>query len=231
MQRFLIVGLMALATLGLAGLSIADVPNESNSTVACECIADAGTGIGSGKDEAHECNICPGGDKFTEDIWVHVIVRNHQNQPLTGSTVTVTAVALNGETLSWDDGVSPVEADEDPQVMLSAGDGSADFMYDEGGVDQLEPNTTFPNVDFNVLMSGPGPGSASKTCDTQFEVTGFDHDISGIVDLPDLAVFGVQGWAAQDLECDYNHSDGAVPVDLIDFAMFAQSWGHALDNQ
>ena len=230
-KRFITVGLIAIATLGLAGLSLADVPNESNSTVTCECVPDAGSGIGSGKDEAHECNLCPAGDKYSEDIWVHVIVGNHQNLPLPNSTVTVTAVALNGETLLWDDGVSPPEAAEDPQVMLSAGDGTADFMYDEGGIDQLEPNTTFPNLDFNVLMSGPGPGSAAKSCDIQFEVTGFDHNINRIVDLPDLAVFAGEGWGAQDLECDYNHSDVAPAVDLVDFAMFAQSWGHNLDTQ
>jgi hypothetical protein len=234
-KKGLTLVLAAVATFGLAGFSLADVPSEVFSTVACSCTTDAQTGVGSGRDEPHECTICPGGDIWTEDIHVNVIVRNHLNQPLAGSTVTVHAVNLDPayDCMIWDDGLvpgGPTDPDEDPQTAISAGDGSANFMYDEGGIGPLDQFMwTFPNIDFQVDMVGPGPGSATVYCQNQqLEVVGYDLNCDCIVNLPDLAIFGTWGWVDQHLKCDFNHDE---TVSLVDFAQFAQSWGHDCDNQ
>jgi hypothetical protein len=233
--------LVVLASLGLASLALADVPSDLTSTVSCYCDADPAGGSGAAVPGTN-CTICPSGDGVpsfgTEDVFVNVVVRNVLGQPLAGSTVTVSSVAVAQDTVVWDDGLIPGGAgdpDEDPQTAVSAADGSASFMFDEGGIGFNEVAGTpiaQPDLDFLVTAQGPGPGGPVVLvgCVPQLNMISFDMRGSdcnvGLLDFGDFATcFGAGGI---DTRCDFNWD---TLVNLVDFGHFATHWAHDCDLQ
>src|SRR5262245_38744491 len=153
MRNWVTLGLVAAASLGLAGVSFADVPSSLTSTVVCECHADPGGGA-STQLPTH-CTITPSGTSPSEDVHVHVTVNNVLGAPLAGSTVNISSVGVNGSTFIWDNGLLPGgDTDEDPQTGLSDALGKVNGTWDEGGVAHPAV-TTFPNLDYTVTATGP----------------------------------------------------------------------------
>lgn len=229
MQKWVTLGLVAAASLGLAGISFADVPSSLTSTVGCVCVADAGGGASS--QLPNKCTITPSGTAPSEDIQVNVTVRNVLGAPLAGSTVTIASVGVGGATFIFDDGVAPIETDEDPQTGLSNGVGVFNVVFDEGGV----INTaipTLPNLDFSITASGPGPGGpvALAACTPQLQIVSYDLNGTGDVQLLDFAIFG-SDFAAQNPRSDFNWSGAGSVVNLLDFALFGAEFGADIDNQ
>lgn len=220
MRNWAILGLVAAASLGIAGNSLADVPSSLTSTVGCACTADPGGGASS--QLPNKCTLTPSGTNPSEDINVSVVVRNVLGAPLAGSTVVVSSVGVNGAVFIFDDGTIPFQADEDPQTGLSNGSGVFSGTWDEGGV-QMAGATTFPNLDFSTTASGPGPGGpvALAACAPQLSVISYDLNGNGVVDLVDFAIFAGD-LASNDDEANFNWNlGGGDDVDLVDFALFA----------
>lgn len=227
MQKWVTLGLVAVASLGLAGVSFADVPSSLTSTVVCQCVADAGGGASS--QLPNKCTITPSGTSPSEDVQVNVTVRNVLGAPLAGSTVVIASVGVGGATFIWDDGVLPAEPDEDPQTGLSNGSGVFNVVFDEGGVSNTA-TPTLPNLDFSVTASGPGPGGpvALAACAPQLQVLSYDLNASGQVNLVDFALFG-SDFGAGASRSDFNWSGGAP--NLVDFALFGAEFGADINNQ
>jgi len=227
MQKWVTLGLVAAASLGLAGISFADVPSSLTSTVVCQCVADAGGGASS--QLPYKCTITPSGTSPSEDVQVNVVVRNVLGAPLAGSTVVITSVGVSGATFIWDNGLLPIEPDEDPQTGLSNGVGVFNAVFDEGGVNNT-PTPTLPNLDFSITAAGPGPGGAIAltACAPQLQVLSFDLNASGAVNLADFAIFAGD-FGAGNARSDFNWSTGAP--NLADFALFAASFGDDINNQ
>lgn len=227
MQKWVTLGLVAAASLGLAGVSFADVPSSLTSTVVCQCVADPGGGASS--QLPYKCTITPSGTSPSEDVQVNIVVRNVLGAPLAGSTVVVTSVGVGGATFIWDDGLIPVEPDEDPQTAVSNGVGVANFVFDEGGVNNT-PVPTLPNLDFSVTASGPGPGGpvALAACAPQLQVVGYDLNASGAVNLADFGIFA-SDFGAGNPRSDFNWSGGGP--NLADFGLFAAEFGADINNQ
>lgn len=229
MRNWVTLGLVAAASLGIAGISLADVPSSLTSTVGCTCTADAGGGASS--QLPNKCTITPSGTAPSEDINVAIVVRNVLGAPLAGSTVTVTSVGVAGSTFIFDNGAIPVEPDEDPQTGLSNGVGVFNGLWDEGGV--VSAVTTFPNLDFSTTASGPGPGGpvALAACAPQLSVVSYDINGDGKVDLVDFAIFAGD-LASNDDEANFNWNlGGGDDVDLVDFALFGSELNSDINNQ
>jgi hypothetical protein len=158
-------------------------------------------------------------------------VRNVLSAPLAGSTVSVASAPFGGATAYFDNGVSPAESDEDPQTAVSALDGSANFVFDEGGVLIPAGQGGLANLDFSVTATGPGPGGpvALDPCPADLTVHAYDldNDAGGDCDLADFGNFAAY-FLAGDLRADYTHTAG---VGLPDFGLFAQNFGADIDNQ
>jgi hypothetical protein len=215
MRNWVILGLVAAVSFGVAGLSYADVPSSLTSSVVCRCVAD-GLGGASTQAAANKCTIADEGRGPAEDLRVEVTVRNVLGAVLAGSTVNGTATAMAGSGFIWDDGVSPAEPVENPQTALSDGFGNATFIFDEGGVSY---GGAYPNLDAAVTAQGPGPGSAVSLipCPTKFSVRSPDLNASGAQDLTDFAIFAGDYVAGGDTKSDFNW-DGAT--NLTDLAIF-----------
>jgi hypothetical protein len=227
MSKWVTFGLVAAASLGLAGVSSADVPSSLTSTVLCECHATAGGGASGAL--PLKCTITPSGTNPSEDVHVHVTVRNVVGAPLAGSTTTATSVGLAGAIFVWDNGVSPPEADEDPQTGLSDAGGNVNFTFDEGGVNNA-PVAASPNLDFAVTASGPGPGGPVTLagCSPQLTVVSYDLNANGQVNSIDVGIFASDiGFA--NTRSDFNFSGGAV--NSVDVGLFAAEIGADLAAQ
>lgn len=227
MRNWVTLGLVAAMSLGVVGVSLADVPSALTSSVICRCVATAGGGA-STQAAANKCTIADAGDNPSEDLRVEVTVRNVLGAALAGSTVSATATAMGGASFIWDDGVSPAEPVENPQTALSDGSGNATFIFDEGGVNNA-PAPVLPNLDAAVTAQGPGPGSAVTLipCPTKFSVVGFDLDASGQTSLVDFAIFSTD-FGAGNARSDFNW-DGLV--NLVDFAQFSAHFGETFAGQ
>lgn len=227
MRNWVTLGLVAAVSLGVAGVSLADVPSALTSSVLCRCVAD-GLGGASTQAAANKCTIADRGRGPSEDLRVEIVVRNVLGAGLAGSTVSVTATAMGGASFLWDDGVSPAEPVENPQTALSDGSGNANFVFDEGGVSNAAV-PVLPNLDANITATGPGPGGpvALVACPTKFSVVGFDHNASGATDLVDFAIFATD-FGAGNARSDFNW-DGAV--NLVDFAQFAAHFSTSFAGQ
>jgi hypothetical protein len=237
MRNWVTVGLVAIGSLAIAGAAAADVPSELTSDVGCSCSADAVSG-GASQALPLKCTISPSGGTPTggnldpsDDINVSVVVRNVLSAPLAGSTVVVTSAAFGGTTAYFDNGASPVESDEDPQTAVSALDGSANFVFDEGGVLIPAGQGGVANLDFAVTAAGPGPGGpvVLDPCPTDLTVHGYDldNDAGGDCDLGDFGTFATY-FTGGDLRGDFTHTAG---VGLPDFGLFAGNFGADIDNQ
>jgi hypothetical protein len=227
MRNWVIFGLVAVASVGVAGLSYADVPSALTSSVICRCVAD-GLGGASTQAAANKCTIADEGTGPAEDLRVEITVRNVLGADLAGSTVSCTATAMGGVTLIWDDGVNPPQAVENPQTAVSDGLGHATFVFDEGGVlNAAVP--VLPNLDMAVTATGPGPGGAVSLipCPVKFSVVGFDGNADGSTNLTDFAIFATD-YGAGNARSDYNW-DG--PVNLTDFAQFAAHYLKSFTGQ
>lgn len=233
-SRWVTVGLVALATLGLAGLALADVPSDLTSTVSCECQPDPVGGSGAANPD--ECTLCPGGDgdpvDGTEDIVISVIVRNVLGQPLAGSNVVCTAAAVPaaGDAFAWDNDGTPIgDPIMDPQSATTAVGGTASFVYDQTAIVWNEiagTGVTLPNLDFLVTAQGPGPGLpvTLQGCNPQLKVISYDMAAGdGLVGLQDFGDFA-SCWNTLDQRSDFNWSGGVV--NLQDFGAFATHWDH-----
>lgn len=227
MRNWVILGLVAAVSLGVAGLSYADVPSALTSSVICRCVAD-GLGGASSQAAANKCTIADRGVGPSEDLRAEITVRNVLGAGLAGSTVSCTATAMGGATFIWDDGVSPAQPVENPQTGLSDGSGNANFVFDEGGVSNAAA-PVLPNLDMNVTAQGPGPGGAValNPCTVKFSVVGFDENASGTTDLTDFAIFATD-YGAGNARSDFNW-DGAV--NLTDFAQFAAHYNTSFAGQ
>src|SRR5262249_22619418 len=159
------------------------------SSVTCRCVAD-GLGGASSQAAANKCTIADEGRGPAEDLRAEMVVRNVLGAALAGSTVNVTATVIGASTEVWDNGINPPEPVENPQTGLSAADGSANFVFDEGGITN-GATPTLPNLDMNVTASGPGPGGAVtlNPCPTKFSVIAYDENADGSTDLTDFAIF------------------------------------------
>jgi len=234
MSKWFTLSLAAVMVLGTAAMSMADVPSSLTSTVSCGCVATAGGGA-SGQLPL-KCTVSPGGNPRSEDIQIAVVVRNVLGAPLAGSTTNVTAVAVGTATYKWDDGLVPGgvgDPNENPQSGLSDGGGNFMAVFDEGGIQHGSP-AVYPNFDASVTAAGPGPGGpiALVACSPQLNVTSYDLDKSGLVDLLDLVLFAAQ-YAASSTPaiCDYDWAGGVDPVDLLDLVLFASEYGASINVQ
>jgi len=227
MRNWVILGLVAAVSLGVAGLSYADVPSALTSSVICRCVAD-GLGGASTQAAANKCTIADDGTNPSEDLRVEVTVRNVLGAGLAGSTVSCTATAMGGATFIWDDGVSPPQPVENPQTALSDGSGNANFVFDEGGVSNPAV-PALPNLDAAVTATGPGPGGAVSLipCPTKFSLVSPDHNADGSQNLTDFAIFAAD-FGAGNARSDFNW-DGAM--NLTDFAMFSAHFGKSFTGQ
>jgi len=229
MRNWVILGLVAAVSLGVAGLSYADVPSALTSSTICRCVAD-GLGGASTQAAANKCTISDRGVGPAEDLRAEITVRNVLGASLAGSTVSVTATAMGGAGFIWDDGVNPPQPVENPQTAVSDGSltGNAVFVFDEGGVSNAAV-PVLPNLDMNVTATGPGPGGAValNACTTKFSVVGFDENDSGLTDLTDFAIFATD-YGAGNARSDFNW-DGAV--NLTDFAQFAAHYNTSFAGQ
>lgn len=206
MKKWVTFGLVAAASLGLTTAAVADVPSELTSTVDCYC-----TGTASSMLPLH-CTVSPDGGTPGDQVHVDVVVNNILGNPLQNSNVTATAVAVNGGAAVWCAG-------ENPQAQLSALDGSADFVFDNGTVN-LPGVVEIETLDFDVTANGPGPGGAValNDCADQLRVISFDIDGLDLdVDIVDFAQFGAT-LGTVNARTDFNHSGGLT--DIVDFAMF-----------
>lgn len=234
MSKWVTLSLAAVMVLGTAAMSMADVPSSLTSTVSCACVADAGGGASGALPT--KCTISPGGAARSEDIRVDVVVRNVLGAPLAGSTTSVTLVAVGTATYKWDDGLlpgGPGDPAENPQSGLSDALGQFAGVFDEGGIQHGSP-AVYPNLDASVTASGPGPGGAIAlaACAPQLNVTSYDLDKSGVVDLLDLVVFaGQYALSVVPAVCDYDWAGGADPVDLLDLVLFATEYGASINLQ
>lgn len=220
MQKWVTLGLVVAAALGMTGSTFADVPSSLTSTVGCSCIAD-GLGGASGQ-LPNKCTIAPTGKGPAEDIKVQVVVKNVLGAPLAGSTVNATAVGVSGSSFIWDNGIAPPEVVENPQTGTSDGAGNVTFTFDEGGA-SMAAAPVMPNLNFTVTAQGPGPGGpvALASCSPQLSVLSFDLNADGNVNLTDFAIHASDlGGGA--LRSDFNWS-GAT--NLTDFAQFAAHLG------
>jgi hypothetical protein len=218
MSKWVTFSLAAVMVLGTAAMSLADVPSNLTSSVGCACVATAGGGASGAL--PLKCTLSPGGDVNSDDIDVNVVVRNVLGAPLMGSTVTATAIPLSGLVAAW-------KAGTNPQTGVSIVTGAVSFVFDRGGVDH-PATAVYPNLDFSVTASGPGPGGpiTLASCTPQLTVTGYDLDANGIVDLIDLILFaGEFTTSSTPAICDYDWAAGVDPVDLIDLILFASEFG------
>jgi hypothetical protein len=227
MRTWVTLGLAAVASIGIVGASLADVPSQLTSSVGCTCVADGLGGV-STQTGANKCTISPRGGAKSEDVKVAVTVRNVLGSVLAGSSVVVTAVPVGGSTYIWDNGVTPPEAAENPQTAVSDGFGNANFTFDEGGATN-NPAPTFPNLNFSVTAQGPGPGSAVtlNSCATQYSIVSYDSNASGLVDLLDFSTFATD-FGAGNLRSDYTFDS---LVDLLDFSAFATNYLADINGQ
>lgn len=220
MQKWVTLGLVVAAALGMTASSFADVPSSLTSTVSCTCVADP---LGGASTQLPtKCSITPAGKNPSEDILVQVAVKNVLGAALAGSTVSATAVGVGGTSFVWDNGVTPAEPVENPQTGLSDGAGNVTFTFDEGGA-SMAASPVLPNLNFTVTAQGPGPGGpvALAACAPQLNVLSFDLNLSGDVNLVDFAIFGGD-LGAGNLRSDFNWSGG---VNLVDFALFGAHMG------
>lgn len=217
MQKWVTLGLVAVATLAVAGSTFADVPSSLTSTVACSCTADplggASTQTGAGK-----CTIGPAGAKFTEDLKCNCVIRNVLGAPLASSTVKAIATAVNGAGYEWDPSFG--SPNEGTQTLTSDGSGNANFVFQHGGV-SVAASPVLPDLNFVVTAQGPGAGGpvSLASCSPQLSVIGYDAVFTpspGTVDLFDFAQFGID-LGAGNLRSDFTWSG---VVDLFDFAAF-----------
>jgi hypothetical protein len=209
MKKWVTFGLAAAASLGLTTVAAADVPSDATSTVDCYCTANAG-GVGASSMLPLHCSIAPDGGNPSEDIHVDVVVNNILGNPLQNSNVSATAVAVNGASAVWC-------ASENPQAQLSALDGSADFVFDNGTVNLAAG--LIETIDFDVTAMGPGPGAAVPLadCPDQLFVISFDMiNLDLLVNIVDFATFGA-ALAGNDPSGDFDFSG---LVNIVDFAMF-----------
>lgn len=227
MRNWVTLGLVAAVTVGLAGIASADVPSALTSSVTCRCVAD-GLGGASTQAAANKCTIADEGRGPAEDLRVEIVVRNVLGAGLAGSTVNVNMTTTGGATALWDDGLNPPEPVENPQTALSDGSGNANFIFDEGGI-QNAAVPVLPNMDAAVTAQGPGPGGAVSLnpCPIKFNVLGFDENASGATDLTDFAIFATD-YGAGNARSDFNW-DGAV--NLTDFAQFAAHYLKSFTGQ
>jgi hypothetical protein len=228
MSKWVTVGLAVVAIWAMAGSSLADVPSASNSSVSCYCTANAG-GTGASSQLPYKCSIGPDGGSPSEDIHVDVIVRNVNGVPLAGSTVVCTGVGLNGAVFAWDSGAPPVgDTDMDPQTKVSIADGSANFLYDQGGV-TLPAVTVFPTLNYDVTAQGPGAGApvALAICSPALDVVGFDMDSNCLVDGLDLGRFTAT-WTSDEAKGNFNFD---AVVDGLDLGLFTAHWNKTCDLQ
>lgn len=185
-----------------------DPPGELFDTVDCYC-----TGTASSLLPLH-CTISPDGGSPGDLVHVDVVVHNILGNPLQDVRVTMTPVALFGASATW----CPGEA---PQVKLSAADGSADFVFDNGSLQfDAWPGTEPETIDFDGTRQGPGPGgpSALPDCRDPLRVLSFDlMEADLTVDIVDFALFSAD-LGTNTLRSDFDHS-GAVGI--VDFAMFS----------
>lgn len=237
MRNWVTIGLVAIGSLAVAGAAVADVPSSLTSDVVCSCSADVASGGASGALPLN-CTISPsggfGGTDPSDNINVAVIVRNVLSVPLAGSSVVVASAPIGGAVFAFDDGVAPPEADEDPQTAVSALDGSANFVFDEGGVVTAAGAA---NLDFSVTASGPGPGGpvVLDDCDPDLYVLGYNLDAldaevppDNDVDVVDFAIFASLFGLGPN-RGDFNHSGGLTGV--VDFALFAANFNADIGNQ
>lgn len=222
MKKWVTFGLVAMASLALTSLAVADVPDGATSTVDCYCTGHAGGGASGTL--PYNCTIGPAGTSPSDVIHVDVVVNNILGNPLQNSNVTANAVAINSATAVWCSG-------ENPQSQLSALDGSADFVFSKGTVNPVDPTpgTLTETLDFDVSAMGPGAGGpvGLAACDPALVVISYDLvnlDLS--VGLPDFAKFAAD-FASDDVEADFNHDRASNPdeVGLADFALFASHFG------
>jgi hypothetical protein len=209
MTKWVTFGLVAAASLGLSMVAVADVPSDLTSTVDCYCTANAG-GVGASSMLPLSCSIAPDGGDPSDDIHVDVVVNNILGNPLQNSNVTATAVAINGATAVWC-------ASENPQAQLSALDGSADFVFDNGTVNLAAG--LVQTLDFDVTAQGPGPGAAVGLADCADPLTVISFDMINldlVVNIVDFATFGA-ALAGNTPNGDFDFSG---TVGIIDFAMF-----------
>jgi hypothetical protein len=214
MKKWVTFGLVAAASLGLTMVAAADVPSDLTSTVDCYCTAHPGGGASSTL--PLNCSIAPDGGAPSDLIHVDVVVNNILGNPLQNSNVTVGAVAVNGASAMWCAG-------ENPQAQLSALDGSADFVFDNGLVNPAA-GPLLETIDFDVTADGPGPGGAVPLADCPDQLTVISFDILNLdlnVNLADFAAFGAD-FVSDNLRSDFNHDRAVNPdeVGLADFAMF-----------
>jgi hypothetical protein len=227
MRTWVTLGLAAVASIGIVGASLADVPSQLTSSVGCSCVADGLGGV-STQTASNKCTISPRGGTFSEDLVVAVTVRNVLGSVLAGSSVVVTAVPVGGATYIWDNGVTPPELVENPQTAVSDGSGNANFTFDEGGVNNT-PAPTFPNLNFSVTAQGPGPGSAVtlNSCATQYSIVSYDLNASGDVTLTDFTIFGID-YGAGNARSDFTFNGS---VNLTDFTAFGANYGATINGQ
>lgn len=216
MRNWVILGLVAVVTLSVAGMSSADVPSALTSSVICRCVATGGLGA-STQEAANKCSVSNEAVGPAENLRVEVTVRNVLGAVLAGSTVIATAAPMGGASYGFCSG-------QNPQTAISDGSGNATFVINKLGA-SLVATPTQPDLDYAVTAQGPGPGSAVTlvACPTKFSVIAFDENADLTTNLTDFAIFGTD-FGAGNPRSDFNW-DGVV--NLTDFAIFGAHFGHS----
>jgi hypothetical protein len=214
MKKWVTFGLVAAASLGLTTIAAADVPSDLTSTVDCYCTAAATRSVGASSALPLNCTVSPVGPDAgapADEIHVDVVVNNILGNPLENSDVDVSAVAINGASATWCLG-------ENPQSVLSALDGSADFVFERGTVNK-PAGPVIATIDFDVTATGPGPGGAVPLADCPDDLTVISFDMINLdllVNIVDFASFG-SALTSGDPAGDFDHTG---VVGIVDFAMF-----------
>lgn len=237
MRKAATVFLAGVAALACGASESAAQPDPAMSLVRCFCEPDPTDGGASGL-LPDRCTITPSGGgpglppavNRSEDIIVSVLVRDAFGAPLAGIPVTAMPVALAGAIFRFDDGLvpgGPGDPFEGSQTVVTGLSGSADFLFDEGGVD-LSAVVGFPVP--TLTMSIIAAGVPLVPCPTPLMVTSYDMNGTTNVGLADFGLFAACWPPPVDERCNFDFT-GPVGAALPDFGLFVANFGADIDNQ